>query len=393
MLIYGALFVPILAVFILYYFFKRKMVWWEFLIPLAVSFVLVVSMKLIIEKVQVTSKEYWGSLVDHVEYYEEWNEYIHQTCTKSCCCDSKGENCSTETYDCSYVQYHAPYWQIITTTNEVVRITEAQYQAIKKQYGNEQKIDLHRNYWTIDGDEFISYWAKDSANAISVTTLHTYENRIKAADQSVFHFLPVAPEDVKKYDLKQYPAITDNYNMVSILGDNSDDALAADRKIKYLNGLLGPKKQVKVFVLVFQNQPVDAALYQEWLWSGGNKNEFVVCVGIDKQRNVKWCKTISWTTSELLKVNVKSFVQKQRKLDLQALAYYMQVQIDKQFVRRQFKEFSYLTVEPPLWAVLLTYGLTIAGCFGVSFWLVNNEYGEDSYSGSLYGARIKRRKW
>src|SRR5690606_26786934 len=125
-----------------------------------------------------------------VEYYEDWDEWITQTCTRTCCCDSKG-NCSTETYDCSYRKYHPQKWGIVTTTNEYVSITKHQYREIKSYFKNERFIDLNRRFYRKDGDKFISEWQKDSGSAIPVSTEHSYVNKVKAADQSVFHFLPV----------------------------------------------------------------------------------------------------------------------------------------------------------------------------------------------------------
>ncbi len=374
MIIYGALIIPFIIAIILYKYFNRSIVWWEIFIPIVFSLLFTFIMKFTIERVQVSSKEYWGSLIDRVEYYESWNEYIHQTCTRSCCCDGNGQNCGTESYDCSYVAYHPAYWQIVTTNGEVVTISESEYDKIKHKFNNEQFVELDRNYHTQDGDKYFSRWLADSASAIPVTTIHHYENRVKAADQSVFHFQKVGLADVKKYALKEYPKITGYYKMVSVIGDSSQDALIADKKLQYANGVLGHKKQVRIFVLIFKNQPIEAGLYQEWYWSGANMNEFVICIGIDKERNVKWCKPISWTRSETLKAEVKNFVQSQKKLNLQAVADYTQIQVDKQFVRRDFKEFNYLTVEPPMWAIVLTYLLTALINIGISWWIINNEY-------------------
>lgn len=377
MIIYGALAIPFVFAFILYKFYCRMVMWWEFFIPLLVSIIFTVIMKVSVEASQVRSEEYWGSLITKVEYYEDWNEYIHQMCTRTCCCDSKGSNCSTEIYDCSYVKYHPKVWRITTTTGETININEAEYNRIKQKFNNEHFTELNRNYYTDDGNMYSSSWPKDSASAIAVTTLHHYENRVKAADQSVFHFQSVSNEDILKYQLKSYPDITNYYEMDGILGDTSQDALIANKQIKYINGLLGPKKEVKIFILIFKNQPIDAGFYQEWHWKGANMNEFVVCIGIDNDRNVKWCKLFSWTKNEELKVEVKSFVQNQTKLNLSDVADYLQVKIDKGFERRDFEEFNYLTVEPPTWAVVLTYVLTLLINFGLSWWVVNNEYHEE----------------
>ncbi len=374
MVIYGALFIPFIAAFILYRYFRRETVWWELFLPLLVTLIFTFSMKFLIEKVQVSSKEYWGSMVDKIEYYQPWDEWIVETCTTTCCCDDKGSNCSTITYDCSHSVYHDAEWRIVTTTNEIIKISQSRYNALKSKLGNEKFVELNRDFYTIDGNEYCCQWQKDSANAEPVTTLHHYENRIKSADQSVFHFDNVSDADVKKYALKQYPSITEGYKMAAVIGDSSADALEADKKLQYFNGLLGHKKEMRAFVLVFKDQPVIAASYQEWYWSGGNMNEFVICIGIDGQRNVKWCKVISWTENETIKAEVKSFIQAQGKLELGKAVDYAAVKIDNGFVRKDFKQFDYLTVEPPMWAVLLTYILALIMNAGIAVWVIRNQY-------------------
>jgi len=368
MIIYGALLIPIITAFILYKYFSHKTIWWEFAVPFIVSLIFIVSMKSIIEAVQVSCKEYWGSFIKQVNYYEDWNEYIHRICTRSC-----GKNCIT-TYDCSYVQYHPPRWEITTTTNETVSITQREYNRVKSIFNNESFVDLHRHHFTNDGDLYYSSWSNDSVRAVPVTTIHRYENRIKASDQSVFHYGEVSDSDKVKYSLKEYPEIWEDYKTISVLGDSSQDALLADKKAQYINGLLGSKKEVRLFILVFKNQPIEAAIYQEWYWCGGNMNEIVACIGIDNQRNIKWAKTISWTRSESLKAEITQHINSQSKLNLSVTTEWMKSRIESKFKRRDFKEFNYLTVEPPLWAVILTYLLTITINVLLSRWIILNEH-------------------
>jgi len=381
MIIYGAILIPIFTAIMLFIFFRYKTLWWEFAVPLASSFLFIILMKLIIEVSQVQSKEYWGSFISKVEYYEDWDEWITQTCTREYACgtDSEGntEYC-TETYDCSYRDYHPPYWQIVNTIGETVYITEQEYNRLSKFFGNQKFADMHRDYYTDDGDMYSCNWMNDSIKAVPVTTTHYYENRVKVADQSVFHFQKVDTGDIRRFKLKEYPYISDDYKQDALLGDYTEDAKLANVKLKYINGLLGHKKEVRLFVLVFPNQPIDAGFYQEWHWSGGNMNEFVVCIGTDASRNVKWCHSFSWTPAEKLKTDIKQYVISQDKLNLSALSDYLQSQADKQFIRRNFEEFNYLTVEPPTWAIILAYILTLCLNIGLSFWIITNEYEENN---------------
>ena len=372
MLIYGALLIPLIVVLILFVFYKHQTTWWEFLIPVSVSIILIALMKLGIETAMVKSDEYWGSVVYRVQYYEEWDEWITQTCSSTCCCDSKGNNCQTTYYDCSYREDHPAHWELITTTNETVHIDEAEYNRIKKIMGGEKFTDLHHSYYIINGNEYSCTWNQSKETTVPVTTLHSYKNKVKVADKSIFHFQQVKDSDVVAYKLYSYPKIRNYYQMDAVLGDNTPDGEIANQKLQYLNGALGTKKQVRVFVLLFPNQPVTAGLLQESYWCGGNKNEFIVAIGTDKDRNVTWCYPFSWTKSEKLKIDVKNYVQSQKKLSLDSLADYMLPQISGNFQRLHFKDFDYLTVEPSTGAVVaILLNMLLA------IWIVANGYGDD----------------
>lgn len=374
MIIYTALIVPLIATIVLFVFFKYKTAWWEFPLPMVATLFFIFLFKALVVNMQVSSTEYWGSLITRVEYYEEWDEWISATCYTQCCCDAQGNNCQQMPYDCSYRAYHAPQYIIYTTTNETVYTDRNNYEKIKHAFNNSRFVELNRSYYQIDGNAYVTEWPKDSISAVPVTTEHTYENRVKAADHSVFHFGKVTEKDVAQYGLKSYPEIFEQFKMNSIIGDTSNDCTIAEKKFQYMNGLLGPKKQVRVFVLVFKNKPIEAGIYQQWYWQGANMNEMVIAIGIDNSRNVKWCNPISWTTNEELKVMLKNYVMQQKELNLQAIAEYSQQEIDKGFVRKNFKEFDYLTVEPSNGAILACFIITIAICAGFGFWIITNEY-------------------
>ncbi len=373
--IYFAMLVPVITVLVQLLFFRRRMAWWEHLLTFGVSIVTVLLAKITSDHV-TKSEEYWGSIVTRVEYYEKWDEWIDETCQRECCCDSEGKNCGTETYDCSYRRVHQPEWSLRNTIGEEVSISQKEYNRIAKVLGTEKKTDMHRDYYRIDGDMFSADWQGDSLTAIPVTTVHYYENKVKLASSSIFHFDDLDPEEVRQYDLKEYPDVRDGYKMDAVIGDSSRDASVANKKLMYLNGKLGPMKEVRAFILVFKDQPMEAAFKQEAYWKGANMNEFIVCIGIDSERNVSWCRIISWTTNETLKVEFADFVMHQKKLNLKKVAEQLGPSL-MSFERRDFKEFNYLTVEPSLTAIIVTYVITILVNIGVTVWAIRNEFNED----------------
>lgn len=233
---------------------------------------------------------------------------------------------------------------------------------------------MHRHYHSINGNEYRTTWTHDDLRLEPMVTAHTYENRIKASN-SVFKFQDVDP---KKFGLFDYPKITGYYNQASILGNGGVTQPVANQLLNKLNAQIGATKQVRMFILVFRNQPVEAGFEQECYWKGGNKNEFIITLGVNDQDEIQWCHPFSWTEVELLKIQIRDFVTEQKTLNLEKLVQGVVPQIQASFKRKHFKDFNYLTVEPPTWAILLTFLITIAVNLGVAYWVVNNDYGDFS---------------
>jgi hypothetical protein len=374
MIIWFALIIPIITSIVLLVYFRHKTTLWEFAIPIGVSIVLIVIFKLSVETYLTSDTEYWGGYVTKVRYYEDWNEYIHKICTETYACgtDSKGNTrYCTRTYDCSYVDYHPPYWQIIESNGFKLRISKNNYARLKAKFGTPEKfVDLKRNYHTNDGDMYQVAWGGEDTTLESITTMNTYENRVQAS-QSTFNYYEVDPTKDKLYE---YPKPNNNYYMPVILGPGGPTKKEAERKFQLLNAKLGRTKQVRVFVLIFVDKPLDVGHDQENYWVGGNKNEFTIAIGVDKDYNVSWCHSFSWTEVELLKVETNQFVQEQETLDLVALADWLYPKIKADYIRLPFSRFNYLSVEPPMWAIIVTFIVTLLANVGISLWVILNRH-------------------
>jgi len=124
---------------------------------------------------------------------------------------------------------------------------------------------------------------------------------------------------------------------------------------------------------------------QEDYWEGGNKNEFVVTIGVNSKGKVTWCYPFSWSDDETPKIKIRNFVQKQKKrLDLVKTTSYIGEQLQN-FERKQFSDFAYLKVQPTktqtIWAFVLTFILNI----GLSIWIIVNEFNSDDTNRNRYG--------
>jgi hypothetical protein len=458
MIIYLALFVPIIVTAIFYFIKKHQFVWWEFFIPIGSVLILTIISKLLIDTSSVKFTEYWGSTVVAVYEEEPYNYWHHQTCTRSVPCgtddDGNTEYCDEE-YDCSHQDDVGPSWWAKTNIGESFSITEQQHDELVRQFGTKKGIyDSRRNYAPRDravgssGTKFegkrvgeTSYiyqtnWGGEDNTRKAYTSVHTYVNKIKASDLSIFNMKIVSDEEADSLGLFKYPpyrgglfSMTEGLEYPTILGSNVSKE--TQEKFKRLNGKFGSTNQLRLWILVFENKPMSIAEYQKNYWVNGNKNELVVCIG-KKGNEIQWSQSFSWAHSDVLTVAVKNEVlnlytyrdslvkrnvpqvlpvgqdvQKKvmgkvgEKLPAGVIPVPKQVQSDtiykvkssypmltektwdeyynflnqnlNQFQRRSFEEFSYLKVNPSKGAVIFIFIFALVVAVGVNFWVINND--------------------
>lgn len=274
MVIWLSLLIPILTVFILYVFFNHQTSWWEFLIPFGASLVMILIMKFSSEVSQTSDTEYWSETASKAIYSEPWDEEVscrHPQYCKGTRTNSKGE---TETYEyqCGYehsydVDYHSEYWELISSSGNTISISQAKYNYFVKKWNNKVFVDKQRDFHRIDGDWYVTSWPGIDSLIECMVSSHSYENRVQASN-SVFNYPEITENDIKFYGLYDYPEITEGYHQQGILGYGDVTQKMAESKIQILNAKLGPKKQLKVFVLLFLNKPDDVAYKQECYWKG-----------------------------------------------------------------------------------------------------------------------------
>lgn len=375
MVIWFLMLVPVLATAVMFIFFDRnKIAWWEYAMLFGVSAVVIFFSKIIIETSMTSDIEYWGNVAYEVEYEGAYDEYIHQTCTRTVSC---GKNCTrTETYDCSYVEEYPPVWRIKDKNGNSVEITKNEYNRIKNKWGNEKKTGVHSESYTYDNGIYGSFWKGERELLECIVTKHIYENRVQAA-HTVFDFQDVSDEEIEKYGIYNYPKIYDGYKQIAILGKGDKTQKKAEKHMQILNAELGPKKEVKAFILLFKNKPKQAGIMQEAFWKGGNKNEFVLTIGIDDDNNIDWVYPFTWAEHSIVKIETREFVLSQNRLNLLEISNFLYDELNKNFVRKEFSEFNYLTVEPStsslIWSTIILIIITV----GMVWWFVANNFDDD----------------
>lgn len=400
MSIWFCLLIPLVGAFILLRWYKHTLAWWEVTIPTLACFFFILIFKFTVEKIQVNDTEYHGSTVVEARYYESWETWVKRTCTRT---TKVGKTTVTTTYDCSYCDHTGPKWTIINSLGNEISISEKYYSYLIKLWRATPKfVELNRrinHHWGCgkDGDMYKITWDRNPLTAKSTTTSHWYENRVQAA-HSAFDFVEVTEEDIKNYKLFDYPKM-EGWRQETVLG--LDSLLSIPRaKVNllkqmsdYLNGELGPKKHARIYFLFFTSQSQISASMQEAYWDGGNDNEVVICIGIDpKTQKMTWVKPFTWSPNRRIIPDIREGIMSIDTLDPLRISQTIQDIVLKEYKRKDFKEFSYLTVEPPTWSYWVTGIITALITFFISSWATKNEADGGNNSFSSFFER-KRSDW
>lgn len=378
-----AILIPTIVCLILGFGFKRHVVWWEVFLPMLPVFIIVPFIKFSAEYSLVNDYERHGGWVVEARYFEDWNEYISKTCTREV---GSGKNKTTETYDCSYVEYHPPIWEVEDSNGYVKEINEGQFINLTNKFNNRHFVDLNRHYYTNDGDEYITRWQGNQESFQPFVTEHRYENRVQAT-HGVINFPPISKKEARNLGLYDYPELKDCFYDPVVLGD-CQDKQEADKILQTQNAKLGARKQVRFWVLIFHDKPREIGFDQESYWIGGNKNEIVVSIGLDSTNKVMWCHPFCWSpdgyaNNDVMRINIRDYVEKQKEIKLVDTANFIVEEALDKFQRKHFKEFSYLAVDTPTWAYWVIYILTIISTGVISFIVVTNNVINPSEEDSL----------
>jgi hypothetical protein len=113
---------------------------------------------------------------------------------------------------------------------------------------------------------------------------------------------------------------------------------------------------------------------QEAYWKHGNKNEFIICVGVDEKMKISWVHIFSWSQNKNIEIETRNFILYQKQLDLISLGDWLYSDGLKDWKRTEFKQFDYLHVEPPRWSKILIWITSLLSTLGILVWVTINEY-------------------
>lgn len=375
------LIIPIITVIILVTKFRENTAFWEYLLVVIPTLLLFVILKYSMIYCNSLDTEYQGDLIDHITYYEDWDETVMVTHTRQVPCgtDSKGHiRYRTETYTVPERRYHPEVYEYTTITGNTLTVNYDSYKHIISKLNVSPVFkDMHRNYRSKDGDAYVYTWNRTRENSYPITTDHFYTNKVKASSYSIFKYSSMSDEEIKDAGLYEYPEIK-MFDQNPILGYSAsyEDNLA----VRYLNGYRGPKNQFRMFILCFDNPSLEVAEMQKAYWQGGNKNELVVCLGIQGD-SVIWCNPFSWCDEPLMEVKVRDYFIKNPHINFKDFAEYVDINLDDNWKRKQFEDFDYISIECSTGEYVFILILILLYNIGISYWVITNEYDEKNPKG------------
>ena len=382
--------IPFIASVVCIVFFPRKIKWWEILLIWAVSIFTILICQSASRISATKDHELWG--FNGVKAY--WDEPFQywDTCTETYAC---GQTCSgtgssrscttnycTRTYPCK--QWAGDDAFLIDQKGNRYPINKNRFDFTVRRFQEHKyrEVELNREKEydiIVDGDRWVVEWPGTWQTAEPIALHKTYKN--KAQCSSTIYFRKVSKDDIEFWKLIEYPNFSGGEYCRPTLLDGSGKTWEADQYFRYINGIVGPARKCRLWVLIIRNPDREAFQWQRDLWENGNKNEFIICIGADKDNNVHWGDVISWTEVDALKIEFRDFIQdtmtRVTEESLVALAEFTEKNLMERYVKPDFTEkFDHLAIEPSPTAKWISAIIVLLVCAGVCIFVIFNEYEE-----------------
>lgn len=300
-----------------------------------------------------SSTEYLGSIVHNINHEESWVELIEVKETKT---DSKG-NSYTEIR--IKEEYHAEKYYLNTSRGSRIDISSGFYAEIRSLWG----LAGHTLHWTgsnikggvrygtrYDMADFSVAEREDPANWVPITESSSYTNKVRSSN-SIFKFEKISKEEAAEMGLLDYPAIY-SHDAPCVLSNDyivSEDVNCLFRKF---NARYAPEFQMRLYILVFDaGKGISLTEHQRAYWQGGNKNEFVVCIGMKPDGAIAWARAFSWADEQNKEIETAQWLMHHPNLDWNEFHDWLRWHLTD-WKRKEFKDFDYISITLPLWQTL-----------------------------------------
>lgn len=312
-------------------------------------------------EVHTSKTEYLGSLVSDIVHEEEWTELVERTETRK---DSRGN-----TYTVTRIEekWHPEKYYFHTTRGSEIKTDFQFYAYVRRVWG----LGRHELSWTgghiKGGARFGSMYQmadfdyserENPGNWVPVTEAGSYTNKVQASN-SIFKFEKIEAEDARAMGLYDYPPIC-QHDAACVLSNEIAVPDGVDDLFRKFNGRYAPQAQMRLYVMLFDSsRGVSVSEMQRAYWQGGNKNEFSICIGMNRDSEVEWARAFSWADEQTKEVETAQWLMQHRNLDWQAFHDWFAYHI-VDWNRKEFKDFDYIHITLPMWQILTIIIISIA---------------------------------
>lgn len=313
-----------------------RITWKEFLIQILVVALLMTGGYFAARYQSTSDTEIWNAEVASKERKRVSCEHSY-TC--NCVTVSCGKDCSTTVCQTCYEHSYDVSWYVFTTADEWFTIDRINRQ----------------------GTSEPPRWTKVRTGDPTALQ-HSFTNYIKANPWSLLN----KTEEGTQYAIPAYPIGVYDYHYSDrfVHVDPIEASPEWNAKLQRLNSSLGVEKKVNIIIVVTkESESFSYALQNAWL--GGKKNDLIVVIGSKDGHSIDWARVVSWSHSELLKVEVRDALLEIGSLDERdAIIAMLNEQVKKGFVRMNMEDYKYLMAgmepsETVMW-ILLVVGLLIS---------------------------------
>lgn len=357
-----AFLLPLLALGVALIYGANPSYWWVYsLIAVAAE-----GLVYLVFWLKTRSVEYLSGYINSVIHHYAWVERKEITETKY----KDGKSYTTKRVE--YINHPDEYFYTVNTGKTFGSSSDMFYRMCSRWGTGRYNISVYHPNCVRGGDGEACDWDGQEYNTDTVTYTHRYRNPVKNSN-SIFRGQRISRGEAKQLGLFDYPSVTleQDVVLVSPSFNYNGDLSNANFELQHLNAFCGSLHQIHAFILLFPAEAeVSIALKQRDYWEGCNKNEFVVCLGVNGDK-VEWCHTLSWMDEPTLDVAVKDWFTHHQTPSMTQFVSWLRNNLDL-WRRKEFKDFRYLGWHMSqsgsvwFWLTALATSLIVLLC---SFWI------------------------
>jgi hypothetical protein len=311
---------------------------------------------------QTADIETWSGQLTNGRHVARWQEYYEEAIYRTVYTGSGKNRTSHRVFSHweSHRRWHDDRYSITSNIDMAYDVDKDAFDKVAKTWGGVSATPGRRTTGEhdskmIDGDPNDYVTVNRTGFVWPVTKLVKFENKIKATP-TTFSYAKV-PEKVPVF---HYPPNKNSFTSDRLVGS----AVVVDTfKFDQMNARLGPSKRVNVIVVGFGARDSSAAQWQEAAWTGGKKNDVVICFG-GLNKSPAWVHAFGWTEKKTCLRQLESIVLE--KGFTEETLPLIEAEIKADYVLKDWKKFDYIKVPAPMWSIL-TY-LGVAGACQSLFW-------------------------